>query len=94
MAWLKDAERGRDTESLGVIQIVLYVDKCSTNCPKLSNEKGDRGRQLYLSPGFRFYLLLRSGILSVEEVALVGSSKKKAKGGRIGRYYQSPAPPS
>ena len=63
--------REEETESHGVIHVVLYVGKCSTNCLKLSNEKGVRGRQLGLSPGW-FGLLLRCGILSVDEVALVG----------------------
>ena len=87
MAWLKNAERGRDIESLGVIHIVLYVGKCSKNCPNLSNERDVRGRQLGLSLGCRFDLLLCCGILSVDEMALVDSSKKGVKG--VGSYRLS-----
>ena len=93
MAWLKDAKREEETQRALVVvhSIVLYVGKCSTNCPKLSNEKGVRGRNLCLSLGCWFTLLLRYGILSVDKVASAGSSeeKKRLKGKMIADWMQN-----
>ena len=89
----------RDTESLRVIHIVLYVGRWRMNCPKLSNEKGVRGRQLGLSLSCMFGLLPRCSILPVDEVASawVGISENKSQESRIvsavkACHYHSPAP--